>query len=154
MKVLVFVALCVILPCVVGSNLQYKVDLKQLPSVAKSILSQTSQSLKNKTVEAVKRDVDSHISLSKSVIRGLSISSQPKVSYKSHQFYVTVPQVEVDVAIEFMDNKNQQGKAEYKQRGKMLIWGQVDLTQEEVFFNISKAQVQMDIIDEDEISIT
>lgn len=35
----------------------------------------------------------------------------------------------------------------------MLIWGHVDLSQEQVFFNISKAQVQMDIIDEDEIEI-
>lgn len=65
-----------------------------------------------------------------------------------------MPQVEVDVAIEFMDIKGQQGKAEYKQRGTMLIWGHVDLSQENLFFNVSKAQVQMDIIDEDEITIT
>lgn len=35
----------------------------------------------------------------------------------------------------------------------MLIWGQMDLSKESMFFNISKAQVQMDIIDEDQITI-
>lgn len=66
-------------------------------------------------MKAVKRDVDSHISLSKAVIQGFKVNQTPKISYRSHKFYLSLPKVVATVAIEFMDNKEQKGKAEYDQ---------------------------------------
>lgn len=106
MRVFLFVAVCLASVC--ASNLQYRVDLKQLPAVTNMIIGSVSKALRNKTVVAVKRDVDSHISLTSSTIKYLDIHSLPttKVSYKNHMFYLTVPNVEVGVNIEFMDNKD------------------------------------------------
>lgn len=76
-----------------------------------------------------------------------------KVVYKDKEYFLDFKKVKVEYDIGFEDQKGNQGRATYSQKGNMLIWGKVDLQEEDnaQFFNISMSKV--DLQEDKEIKI-
>lgn len=78
------------------------------------------------------------------------------MTYRDQLYYLDFNSVTVEYELGFENQQGQQGAATFSQKGNMVIWGKVDLQEEDnaQFFNISKSKVFLEKDNEVSISIS